>query len=161
MQTIAHKTTNKGFFMNEQIEELATTIKKIDLFKILDETKLEDGSKAFKFNYENEMFFLLLKGISENHTVINITNPISFEKERFSKPKLFILNEFNTYAAGIKGLLADDDKSHFLFVREEIIHIKDNYNKDLVETRVSLAIDLVKNAVNVFLSINDEINENA
>ncbi|EOC0878223.1 hypothetical protein ACI08I_003553, partial [Cronobacter malonaticus] len=59
-----------------------------------------------------------------------------------------------------KAIISDEEKSHFLFVREEIIRVKDVLNKDLVKARISLSLDLIKSAIKVFETINDEIKEN-
>lgn len=145
--------------MNKQVKDVVSTIKKIESLKFTEEDILEDDTKALKFEYQDELFFMMVKCVSAEYIVINTTNPISLENITFKNPKLEVMNQFNTLAVGTKCILSDQEKSHFLFVREEFIRIKDVFNKDLISSRIEFSIELIKSAVGVFESINDEMNE--
>lgn len=145
--------------MNKQVQDVVSTIKKIEFLKVIEENILEDDTKSLKFEYNDELFFMMVKCVSEEYIVINTTNPISMENTKFKKSKLEVLNHFNTLAVGTKCILSDQDKSHFFFVREEFIRLKDAFNKDLISARLDLSIELIKSAVGIFESINDEMNE--
>ncbi|ALB67895.1 hypothetical protein BN134_256 [Cronobacter dublinensis 1210] len=146
--------------MNKQIKDLIATIKKIDIVKITDEESLDDDTKVMRFENKDEQFFMMIKNISEEYIVINTSNPVSLEEMHFNKPIKDLVNDFNTFAVGTKAIISDEEKSHFLFVREEIIRVKDVLNKDLLKARISLSLDLIKSAIKVFETINDEIKEN-
>lgn len=146
--------------MNKQVRDLASTIKKIEKIRVLEEENIEEDTILIKFSTEVEEFFMMIKSISEDYIVINISNPISMDDMIFNAPKMEVVNKFNTFAVGTKVIISDESKNHFLFIREEMVRIKDVFNKDLIKARIDLALDLITSATGIFAKVNDEINSN-
>ncbi|ENJ4020632.1 hypothetical protein ACEOXG_001866 [Enterobacter hormaechei] len=148
--------------MNKPVKDLFQTLNKINLIKIIDSQDSSDNALMVKFTQEDEIFFALLKPLSENYIVMNISNPVALVdlKNMDSHSKYTILNSFNMYTIGVKALIADEAKNHFIFTREEILSTDVLLDTDLVQNRLCLALDLTKESVDILGRISKEFTEN-
>lgn len=131
-------------------KDLARTIGKIQEIKIITEKELAEDSIVLQIKYEDESFFVFIKTIFDDLMVINVVNPISFTSENLKGIELDMANNFNSKAIASKCILIDPDKNQYLFSREEMIRKKDIFNRELVEAKVNISIEIVIKAVAVF-----------
>lgn len=132
------------------IDDLKKTISKMTGLKIVDHKNLSDDSLMLRVEYEKDSLFILLRTFLDEYMVINVSNPISYHEEKIEGLQLKLANKHNMLAVASKCYVVDEEKKHYIFSREEIIRVKDIFNKDLVESRVKLSISLVQNSLDIF-----------
>lgn len=138
-------------------KDIVKTITKIKNLKIEEEREVTDTSISLKIKYDEEIFFIFIKDFSNDLMVINVINPISFAGKIKDTPAMDLVNKFNTMVVGVKCILIDAEKEHYIFSREEFVRSKDVYNKELIESKLKLSISLVVDAVpNFENTIKDE-----
>lgn len=135
---------------------MSETIKKINFIKVTEERELDEGALMFRFEHDEELFFMMLKPLSDEYIVINVSNPIALPDYKFNTPIFDLINKFNIYAVGTKCIVSNEEKNQFIFTREEVITISDVSNNDIVELRVNIALDLVKSAVDILPAVDKE-----
>lgn len=132
------------------VMDLKKTFTKFSGLKIISEKKIDDDSLMLRIEYENDTFFILLRPFLDDYMVINVSNPISYKDKDIEGMQMKLANKYNMLAIATKCYLVDSEKKNYMFIREEIIRAKDIFNKDMIESRVKLAISLVQNSLSIF-----------
>ncbi|ALL17301.1 hypothetical protein PE051_09785 [Enterobacter asburiae] len=142
--------------MNEFVLDAKNTLEKISSFKCASFKKLSDGSLIFQLDFEGDQFFGMFKHFLDEYLLINITNPITYIDDEEAIVNFEIANDFNKKAIGVKGVIADLEKKQVMFSREEIVRIKDRFNKDLIDERIKFSISLLHKSLDIFSLSMDE-----